>query len=243
MQTHHYHFRPRLIPTLATLLLLPILINMGLWQSRKADQKLALQQIYDSRETLQPLKIGAQLVNPDEVQFSKIVVRGSYDPAQSILLDNQIYQGKVGYQVITPLQIEGSAVRILVYRGWVPVGEDRRVLPDIVTPQGVVELNGYAYIPSNKYLELGSEVDSTQGTRKIVWQNLDLKRYAKTVSFTMQPIAVQLDPASTPDGLVRDWPRPDLHIEVNRGYAFQWFAMSVALVLIYLFTNIKRTPR
>jgi hypothetical protein len=50
MQTYTYRFRPKLIPTLATLILLPVLINLGLWQSHKADSKQALQDTYDTRE-------------------------------------------------------------------------------------------------------------------------------------------------------------------------------------------------
>lgn len=241
MQIYTYRFRPKLIPTLATLLLLPVLINLGLWQYRKADQKLALQAIYDSREKQPPLWIGAQPLDPEAVQFSRVNVRGRYDPAYQVLLDNQVYQGQAGYQVITPLQIEGSAMRILVYRGWVPVGADRRILPNIVTPPGMIEVSGYTHIPSKKYFELSGEV--TRDDWQKVWQNLDLQRYSKAVPFSIQPVAVQLDSTSSAGGYVRDWPRPDLHIEVNRGYAFQWFGMSAALVLIYLLTNIKKIPR
>jgi surfeit locus 1 family protein len=39
MQIFNYRFQPKLIPTLATLLLLPLLINLGMWQANKADKK------------------------------------------------------------------------------------------------------------------------------------------------------------------------------------------------------------
>jgi surfeit locus 1 family protein len=241
MQTYTYRFRPKLIPTLATLILLPVLINLGLWQSHKADSKQALQGTYDTREKRPPLPMGAHPVDPEAILFSRVFARGHYDPAFQVLLDNQVYQGKAGYQVITPLQIEGSAMRVLVYRGWVPVGADRRILPQIEPPQGLVEVSGYAHIPSNKYFELRS--DDVRGDWQKVWQNLDLKRYSREVPFAIQPVAILLEANSAAGGYVRDWPQPDVHIEVNRGYALQWFGMSVALVLIYLVTNIKRVPQ
>lgn len=242
MQIHHYRFRPRFIPTVATLLLLPVLINLGLWQSHKADKKQALQALFDAREKNPPIQISGQALDPETLRYSQVVARGHYDTAHQILLDNQIYQGKAGYQVITPLQIEGSDMRVLVYRGWVPVGTDRQVLPLIETPQVLVEVKGMAHVPSNKYFELGHATDSMSQWQK-VWQNLDMQRYQSAVNFPVQPVAILMEISTPASGYVHDWPRPDLKIGVNRGYALQWYAMSVALVLIYLVTNLKKiTP-
>ena len=133
MQIFNYRFRPKLIPTLATLLVLPLLINLGLWQSNKADQKQAMQDIYNQRGDSTVVQIGSEPVNLESIRFSRIVARGSFEPAYQILLDNQIYHGQAGYHVITPLHLSGSNMRILVNRGWVPMGEDRNILPDIET--------------------------------------------------------------------------------------------------------------
>ena len=239
MQIHNYRFRPRLIPTLATLLVLPILIGMGQWQSHKADKKEKLQALYDVRESSPPIQIGSQALDVEALHYSKVVARGHYDTAHQILLDNQIYQGKAGYQVITPLQIEGSNVRVLVYRGWVPVGDDRKILPTTEAPSALVEVKGMAHVPSNQYFELGHATDSMGGWQK-VWQNLDMKRYQNAVKFPVQPVAILMEASTPASGYVHDWPRPDLKIGVNRGYALQWYAMSFALVVIYLVTNLQK---
>jgi surfeit locus 1 family protein len=42
------------------------------------------------------------------------------------------------------------------------------------------------------------------------------------------------------DGLIREWPRPDIGIGKNLGYALQWFAMAVAVSIIYLVLSVKR---
>jgi surfeit locus 1 family protein len=239
MQIFNYRFQPRLIPTLATLLLLPLLINLGLWQSNKADHKQAMQDIYNQRGESTIFQIGSDPVNLESIRFSRVVARGYFEPAYQILLDNQIYQGQAGYHVITPLHISGSEMRILVNRGWVPVGEDRNILPMIDTPQNEVEVSGYAHDPSGKYLELAHPVD-TGGSWQKVWQNLDLKRYKSAVPFSIHAVSVLLDPGNSAGGFVRDWPKPDARIEVNRGYAIQWYLMSLALVVIYFVTNIKK---
>lgn len=240
---YHYRFRPKLLPTLATLMLLPLLISLGQWQANKAASKQRLQQTYDQRGRDAPLILGSTLLGPED-RYSKVQVRGRYEPEYQILLDNQIHQGKAGYQVVTPLQIEDSEMRVLVYRGWVPVGKDRNVLPEVEPPQGLVAISGFADKPSGKYIELGDTGTTSTGTQKReawqqVWQNLDMRRYEQAVPFPLQTQAVRLD-ADAAGGYVRDWTRPSARIEVHRGYAFQWYAMAVMLVLYYVFTQTEK---
>lgn len=231
------------MPTIATLLLLPVLVNLGLWQARKAEQKQALQEIYDQREKGPPVHLGAQPLEPESIRYSRVVARGRYEPAYQVLLDNQVYGESVGYHVLTPLRIEGGAMCVLVNRGWVPIGRDRSVLPKIDTPQGEVEVDGYAVVPSGKFFEL-AKTEEVQGGWQKVWQNLDLRRYQGVVPFPVQPAVIRLDPASSAGGYVREWPRPDARIEMHRGYALQWYGMAVVLVVFYLSATIKKvSPR
>jgi len=58
-----------------------------------------------------------------------------------------------------------------------------------------------------------------------LWQYLDLDAYAKAYGLTVAArIVEETDTAS--DGLVRDWPRPDLGVDRHRGYAVQWFGLA-----------------
>lgn len=241
MQIFNYHFRPKLVPTLATLLVLPLLVSLGLWQANKAVQKQAMQDIFDQRGKSELMQVGAEPLNIAAIRYSRVLARGYYEPAYQILIDNQIYKGQAGYHVITPLRVNGGMMRILVNRGWVPLGADRNILPVIETPQGEVEVTGYAHDPSGKYLEL-ARTDVKQQSWQVVWQNLNIKRYQDAVPFNIHPVIILLDPASTA-GYVRVWARPDSRIDVHKGYAIQWFLMSIALVVIFFVTNIKKvTP-
>ena len=44
------------------------------------------------------------------------------------------------------------------------------------------------------------------------------------------------------DDLVRVWNRPDLGRNTHLAYAFQWYAMSLAMLIYYLVTHVKRRP-
>jgi surfeit locus 1 family protein len=50
---------------------------------------------------------------------------------------------------------------------------------------------------------------------------------------------VYLD-ADEPDGFLRDWRPQLLSPEKHLGYAMQWFAMALALVVIYVVVNLRR---
>jgi len=240
MQILNYQFKPRLIPTVATLLILPLLMSLGIWQANKADKKQQMQQAFDQRASEDLMHIGSELVAVESMRYRHIEARGYYEPAYQILIDNQIYKGQAGYHVITPLHISGSDMRILVNRGWVPVGSDRNVLPVIDTPKNEVAVSGFAHDPSGKYLEL-VHVEHDRNTWQIVWQNLNLDIYKQSVPFALQPVTLLLDSKNSAGGYVRDWPKPSSGMEVNRGYAVQWYLMSIALVIIYIVTNFKKT--
>ena len=235
----NYRFRPTWIPSLVTLLLLPILLGLGFWQLDRAQQKKALQDDYDRRSSGAVQVLDAQPRAAEALRFYKVSARGYYEPAYQILLDNRVHRGRVGYYVITPLRIEGSAMRILVNRGWVPLGHDRSVLPAAPAPGGIQEAVGIASVPAKRVFGLGARPG--QGTAwEPVWQYMDMEQYLRAVPFSVQPVVMLLDPRSEAGGFVREWGRLDSGIATHRGYAFQWFTLAFALLSIYLFVNVRK---
>ena len=85
-----------------------------------------------------------------------------------------------------------------------------------------------------KTLELSRDVVSGR-----VWENLDLDRYRQATKLILQPVMI-LQKDDVQDGLVRQWPRPDSGSAKNLGYAVQWFAMALAVLITYLVLSGKR---
>jgi surfeit locus 1 family protein len=241
MSPPKYRFRPRLLPTLATLALLPLMLWLGFWQLDRAQQKRALQMDYDARIAAQPVSLGRQLWSAEDARFRRIELKGYYEPAYQVLLDNRVHKGAVGYHVITPLRIPGSNLRLLVNRGWVPVGQDRQHLPPITTPVDEQAVVGVAMVPSERYFTL-ADPGPVAGDWPTVWQNLDMQRYAEAAPFPVQPVVLLLDARSPAAGFVREWARLDAGIATHESYAFQWFSLAVALLGIYLLVNTRRGP-
>jgi surfeit locus 1 family protein len=231
-------FRPRLLTTLLSIALVALFISFGQWQWNKATVKGDLQTLLDTRSAEPAIAMPTAPVDAQSIRYRQVVARGSYEPAQQILIDNRVYREQAGYHVLTPLRIEGSEMRVLVNRGWVPALAEHSRTPQIATPDGMVEVSGMAIVPGTRYFTLGAE--STSGEWQKVWQNLDMTRYSKAVQFSVQPVVIQLSPESTASGFAREWPRPDERIERHVGYALQWWGFALATVLIWLAVNFRR---
>ena len=229
-----WQFAPGVWPTLAALFFFVLTLWLGNWQSGRAETKRALQARYDAAVHEAPIHVGNALLDRDSVLYRKLEVRGVFDAAHTILLDNRIYNGVAGYHVLTPLIIDGGSLAILVNRGWVAVGRSREQVPLPPTPTGLVRLEGMAVDPHTRYLELVHA--EPQGR---VWQNLDFARYAAVTRLTLQPVLL-LQTSPLADGLRRDWPRPDTGVSMHVSYAIQWYSLATTLAVLWLVMNVKR---
>jgi len=238
---HRVTFKPALIPSLMTLLILPVLLFLGFWQLDRANQKEQLQTAFQ-RQMDQPFMPMAKvdLSAPDGL-YRKVRVSGHYDADHQILLDNQIQNGRPGYHVLTPLRTEGKSQAILINRGWVQMDPSRRTLPDIETTTAKVTVKGRVAQPANPGLKLGSNKPGS--TWPWIVQFLDYQQAADALGYAVAPSIILLDPSSE-NGYKREW-RPQfagLGPERHRGYAVQWFALAAALIVIYIVVNVRRYP-
>lgn len=231
-----WRFRPSLVPTVVTLLLLPGLVGLGFWQLGRAQYKRELQALYDQRSHQPPVAIDAG-VSGEDLQFHRVIAAGVYAEAYEILLDNRVHEGRVGFHVLTPLRMSGSDTAVLVNRGWVPATGDRSQLPETPAPTGLVEISGVATLPHERVFALGPPAQPTPGWPRL-WQYVDMEHYRKLAPFAVAPVVVLLDPRA-PGGYVREWARLDMGIATHQGYAFQWFMLALALVAIYVLVNLK----
>lgn len=225
-------FRPKLVPTLGVLLLMPLLIELGLWQWHKAEAKLDLQKHMDSLADTHPMALGPDPVWTEALLHRRVVMRGRYESGNQFLLDNQMHGEQVGFDVLTPLRIEGGKVRVLVDRGWVPMGLTRDRLPQVDPPQGEVEVTGTVWQPAPPKFVL-SEAGRTGPGWQMPWERIDFDRFRAQVPYPVQNFVVRLE-ANAPGSYICAWPRPDEKVEMHRGYALQWFGMAGVLAVFYL---------
>lgn len=233
--------RKLLLPTITALLFTGIFCALGVWQLHRAEEKAALQAEYDRRALQAPVPLGATVLAAETLQFYRVEAKGFYESDYPLLLDNRVHHGIAGYHVLTPLRIAGGETRVLVNRGWVPLGADRAQVPAIDPPHGEVTVTGVAVVPRAGFT-LGTP-DALRRDHVTTWQQLDLARYAAETRFALQPIVILLDPQSPAGGFVRDWARLDTGIAVHEGYAFQWFSLAVTVIVLLVYWSVRASRR
>jgi surfeit locus 1 family protein len=210
------------------------MVFLGNWQTRRAEQKLTLQQRVDARSREPELSLPATPVAAADYAHRRVTVRGEFAPRHTVFVDNRVLRGLPGYHVVTPLRIRGGDIYVLVNRGWIGVGPTRARLPQVLTPTGEVALEGFAVVPPERVYELAGE----PGTGPVV-QHLVLSRIQGRTGLTLQPIVLAQTSAAS-DGLARVWERPDLGVDTHRAYALQWYAMGVLIMVLYFSLNLTR---
>lgn len=204
--------------------------SLGRWQLERGRARDALQESIDARDKLAPLGEDAILsAHPDSFLHRRVVLRGTWDAPRTVFLDNRQMRGAPGFYVVTPLVLDHGAGAVLVQRGWAPRNFERRErLPAVRTPAGVVEVEGrIAPPPSRLYEFRGTESGPIR-------QNLDIAAFAAETGLKLVGVSVQQVAPMASEGLLRDWPRPGSGSETNYGYAFQWWAMSAAIAILYV---------
>ena len=233
-------FHPGLWPTLVVLIMLALLLSLGFWQLERADQKRALLEAYGDSPDDAPVRVTADFSPGRDWRFRRAMVEGVYDSDHQFLLDNRVYQGRVGYHVLTPLRLADSDAVILVNRGWVPQGATRDDLPALpITHRSMQKIEGLIDFQPEWVFVLGEGEDRAPGWPKVLQQiRLDLQ--AAQLGETLSPIVLLLAQDQS-DGFVRDWRPVVFGPEKHVGYAVQWFSLAAVLLVLYLWVSLHRS--
>lgn len=242
MSAGDWVFRPKLLPSLAVLAMFPALILLGFWQLDRAGQKAALHDQYQERGRLKPINLNKNHGDTDELLWRRCVVAGQYLADRHFLLDNQVNGGIPGYFVYSVFAIQGRDKRVLVNRGWIPVGRSRNVVPEINSPQQNVSLSGIIKLPPAPGLLLADELREELPGNIMRLQYVDMEYIADVTGQPLLPYVLRLNPESA-SGFKRNWHKPGSGKDKHIGYAYQWFALAVTLIIIYIALNLKKRSK
>lgn len=210
--------------------------SLGRWQLSRAAEKIALQSSIDTQFRSQVIDAPMLATHPDPTQLlhRRVKLRGLWLSDRTVFLDNRQMGGRVGMYVLTPLQLEGSSLVVLVQRGWVARNfMERTALAPVHTPLGSVEVAGRIVPPPSKLYELGP---SQAGP---IRQNLDLPGFGAELGLPLLSMSVQQIGAAS-EGLRRDWPVPATGVDKHYGYAFQWFGLCGLISILYVWFQLVR---
>ena len=221
--------------------LFSFLITLGFWQLSRADEKRQIQQLKNTGINNQVLDLPIDLpIDLDIFRYRKVKVSGHYDSNHQILIDNQIRKGKSGYFVLTPVKFSGSSKAVLVNRGWVLADNDRTRLPEIslVNIQDISISGRINAFPKPGIKLKGADIPSEGWPAVVQIINIDL--ISKKLGYPVHNFQIELD-AELAQGFYRRWHEAKLITpQKHTAYAFQWFALALTLLGLFLWHSIEK---
>ena len=226
--------------TLAALVVCALVVGLGFWQLDRLAQRHAESARRAARLTAAPVAldesgrpVGA---SPGALAlFQPVVVRGRFDGSRELALTNEIWDGRLGVHLLTPLLLPDGAHAVLVDRGWVPVDERQRIDWEQYRVDGPAEITGWvrpiehagASVPP---ASAAPPFDRLSDAPRLV-PGLDVKDVQGRIDRPLLPfVVVEFPPAGrqiSADALpYRQVPQTDLGDGVHLIAAIQWFAIA-----------------
>lgn len=218
-------------PALAAAVLLPVLFALGVWQLQRGIAKSELHAEFDQAagaEASDVTSLGLAEFNA-LARYQPVYLRGRYLPGRQFLLDNMPRDGRPGHHVLTPFQPADGNYVVIVDRGWRPgLARATQGLGEQAMLPG--EVSGMLAPLPRPALRLG-KVEPPPGWPKPV-QFPDAEQLAEQLEMRVaQPRLLLAEDAG--EGFKRGWKAPGMPAARHYAYAFQWFALALALVVIF----------
>lgn len=185
------------------------------WQWQRAAEKTELLIQWAATEMLYN-----PVVEPDNL--AQVTLTGHFLANETLWLDNRVLQGQVGVAVLTPF-LADTGYWWLIQRGFIPTVVDRRVEPEVTTPDATLELNGYWQRLQQGNLVFG---DNREGNRL---QSLDLSPWQHLQKPHFQGVVHQ----NGGEGQLAAWWKPSqMPPERHVAYAVQWLCLALLALVV-----------
>ena len=242
-----------------TLFFLPVTLTAGFWQLHRAEEKREILAAQSALHANAPVAFaGVDNSNgstgadssPEHddgtvaQRYLRVTATGEVHPEQVFLIDNRVYGGRPGYEVLVPVKVVmdgGESLWLMVNRGWLAGGLDRSQLPVIPPLEGIPTFTGYLYQPFGKHLVLAEDVWAGD-VSPLVIQHFDHGKLERNLGGKVYPYSLRLEESPNRE-LKINWIIVNVQPEKHTAYAVQWFAMAFALVILTVFANSNISTR
>lgn len=220
-------FNINLVWLLITLTAFLILIKLSHWQWQRAIEKSEQLNRLAHIQQQGPIT-GATLLQHSSAAWDGVFVADSAEWLAPYiwLLDNQILDGQVGYNVIIPVQFPYQLPAVLVNLGWVKGAVDRQSLPEVTIPSNIT-LNALVRSRPANTLLLGQNLEGESYPMRI--QQIDYAELGQQLPFSLYPAILY---QQTPSSFIPHYQAVVMPPEKHRGYAVQWLGLAIAVLFV-----------
>lgn len=223
---------------LLNVLVLALLLGLSLWQWQRAAEKTqTLQRIAAWQQQGAVNPSGLSAIAPHQRDGLQLDFNARWLAPQVWLLDNQIVNGRIGYDVLIAVEDSSApdkTTALLVNLGWVAAPLQRELLPTINIP-AEVRIQGI-FRTRTKGVLLGTNIEN-KGVWPMRIQQVDVKSLS---AFIDQPLVMGLVYQEKSSPFLIHYRPVILPPERHKAYALQWFLLAVALVIIALAASARK---
>ena len=225
--------KSRLAATIFYIIFGSIFVFLGFWQIERGAEKDQIVSNFEEAQMKQPLPI-----SNNSKKWDRVYVNGALDKSKTIFIDNTIYKGALGYKVVAPLILDMDEI-ILVDFGWTKQPERRGDVKTVeissnqnISVTGVLEqpelglvLSDELFSSSWPKISQSKSIDALQELfDEKIYPFILLSDFRKDSDLTyIKPVVTNMPPVK------------------HYGYAGQWFAMFIALTIMYIYFLRKST--
>lgn len=213
-------------------------VFLGRWQwsryAYKAERAHQVEQYYAAAPVpLTQVMPGADSPLPPDQTWRRVEARGTYSPADQLMVRNRPQNVVYGYEVLVPLHLQDGST-ILVDRGWVQNAERADILPSVPTaPSGPVTVTGW--------LRPGEDA-LNRGLPHGQLGSIDLPEAQRQLSTPLRPAYLVLESEDDRSGAAPARPQalmaPDTGTGPHFAYALQWWlAAPVGFILVFVYAR------
>ena len=205
---------------LFTVAVMLTLVKLGLWQLSRAEEKEALNTVLERRSEQVYYSLASL---PDDPRWYGLTLHGRFDHSKAVLLDNQLYRGQPGYQLLYPFVVDDGW--LLVNLGWIAAPIYREQIPILPEHHEEVRISG-VIAPPSQLIELAAEPLGESWPLRV--QNLHLDQLSQQMQLPLQSWILQIDPDNAV-ALQQTWRPVVMGPQKHYAYALQWFLLAVAV--------------
>lgn len=222
---------------LITLAAFSILIKLSYWQwQRAAEKTLQLRELATQQQKAPLTGMNLIQLTAEDADGMLLQDQASWLAPYIWLLDNQIVEGRVGYDVVIPVQFADTETAALLNLGWIAAPADRRELPAITLPP-VIDVDGLVRTRLGGIL-LGQNFERTDYPMRM--QKIDLAALQAQLSATLYPAVIYQQQVSA---FIPHYQPVVLSPEKHQGYAVQWFGLACAVLAVASAASLQRRKR